>query len=378
MSVKRKLFWSNLLIFALPVTVYLVATYLGDAIVWDYLTRQTFYSLDHFRTAVRDVQQTYRVITVALVVVTFLIANYALSRGILKRIENSLAQLSEGLRQLRTGNRAYRVAEDADDEFVNVRSDFNSMASQLQSSVEQVEQNEKNRQELIAGISHDLRSPLTSIRAYAEGLLDGVPQTEEDKRQYLTTIRDKTADLQSLVNTLFLFSRVDMGYNADKPELIDIGRELRELCAAISQEYEEKGLSVTCSAECACEVFMDPDTLHRIVMNIVENSYKYKTGAHGRLDIALTEEREYVSMAFRDDGPGVPAEALPRLFEAFYRSDPSRNGKTSGSGLGLAIVARAVRNMGGVIIARNLAPHGLEIEVQLPKQEGRNVAHIDS
>ena len=111
----------------------------------------------------------------------------------------------------------------------------------------------------------------------------------------------------------------------------------------------------------------DPDTLHRIVTNIAENSSKY--GAQ-RLEIALWEESSFVAVRFSDDGPGVAQEALPHIFDAFYRADKARNEKIQGSGLGLAIVSRAVRNMKGRIIARNLQPHGLMLEIQLPRLEG--------
>ena len=113
---------------------------------------------------------------------------------------------------------------------------------------------------------------------------------------------------------------------------------------------------------------MDPDTLQRIVSNIAENSLKYKTAPRGRLDIALRETEDYVSLAFTDDGPGVDEEALPHVFDAFYRADPARSRSIGGSGLGLAIVSRAVRNMKGRILARNVQPHGLRLEIQLPRE----------
>lgn len=366
MSVKQKLFLSNIMMFSVPVLAYAVFSYIADRLSWQYLLDQTFYSFEQFRSVTESVQRVARICTVAALFVTLLLLNTLLSRGILKRIRDSLSQLSEGLRQLRQGNRSFRLQETDNDEFVTVRSDFNSMASQLQQSVERVEQNERNRKELLAGISHDLRSPLTSIRAYAEGLLDGVPRTEEDKMQYLTTIRDKTADLQKLVNKLFLFSRIDMGQNEDHPEKLDVAAELNELCSAIAPEYEDKGLHIVCSSEGEANVMADPDTIHRIVINIVENSCKYKLSEEGNLHIHTVANDKYVSIRFTDDGHGVAPEAIENIFDAFYRADPSRNGKISGSGLGLAIVSRAVRNMNGVIIARNVQPHGLELEIQLP------------
>ena len=226
----------------------------------------------------------------------------------------------------------------------------------------------------MAGISHDLRSPLTAIRAYTEGLLDGVAETEEDRKQYLGIIRDRARDLQTLVDQLFLFSRMDLGENLDHPERISLKQELSLLTEVLGPDYEKRGLDLTLDAPCEGRVMMDPDTLQRIVSNIAENSLKYKTAPRGRLDIALRETEDYVSLAFTDDGPGVDEEALPHVFDAFYRADPARS-RSIGSGLGLAIVSRAVRNMKGRILARNVQPHGLRLEIQLPRERKEKGQH---
>lgn len=369
MSVKKRLFWSHILMFALPVAAYWLISFAADRLTLAWLLRQSYASLEDFRRQVLQAQQVSRILIIAALVLTLLIADRFLSRGVLNKIRSSLDQLSLGLRKLQEGDLSCRLPEDANDEFSPVRADFNATAAQLQQSVARVQQNEKNRQELLAGISHDLRSPLTSIRAYADGLLDGVAQTPEAQTQYLTIIRDKTRDLQALVNKLFLFSRMDLGENADHPEPISLKEELELLCRTLAPEYAEKGLDISLSCEGEGRVTADPDTLHRILSNVAENSLKYKSSPRGRLDIALSETPRYVSLTLRDDGPGVPNEALPHLFDAFYRADPSRSGQIPGSGLGLAIVSRAVRNMNGRIIARNAEPHGLLLEIQLPRLE---------
>mgnify|MGYP003299390717 CR=1 FL=1 len=164
-----------------------------------------------------------------------------------------------------------------------------------------------------------------------------------------------------------VFSRMDLGRNEDHPEPVSLKAELTLLQEAFAPEYAEKGMGITFAAESEGRVLADPETLHRIVSNIAENSCKY--GAK-TLKIALREEPAFVAVTFTDDGPGVPQEALPYIFDAFYRADPARNEKIAGSGLGLAIVSRAVRNMGGRIIAKNLQPQGLMLEIQLPRTEG--------
>lgn len=367
MSVKKRLFWSHILMFALPILTYLLFSWMADRLSWLYLLQQRFSSMEDFRYHVHLTEQFSRYFTLGGLTITLVIVNRTLSRGVLKKIEGSLSQLSDGLRRLREGQLSYRLPVQQEDEFSAVRLDFNDAAARLEQLVEEQRQNEHNRQELLAGISHDLRSPLTAVRAYTEGLLDGVAQTEDSRRQYLTIIRDKTRDLQALVNKLFLFSRMDLGRNEDHPEPVTLREELLALCNVLAPEYAHKGMTVTLAAEDSPgRVLADPDTLHRVVTNIAENSCKYGASA---LEITLREQPSYLSVTFADNGPGVPQEALPHIFDAFYRADPARSAKTAGSGLGLAIVSRAVRNMGGRIIAKNLQPQGLMLEIQLPRLE---------
>lgn len=368
MSVKKRLFWSHILMFALPLAVYLLFSYLADRLSWLWLLQQRFTSMQDFRQQVQSTEQFSRWFTMLGLVATLLIVNRFLSRGVLKKIEGSLNELSQGLRRLQEGELSFRLPAGQADEFSAVRADFNATAQRLEQLVESERQSEKNRQELLAGISHDLRSPLTAIRAYTEGLLDGVARDEEARVHYLTTIRDKARELQALVNKLFLFSRMDLGHNEDHPEPVSLREELTLLCDTLAPEYAEKGMALAFSApeDVPGRVLADPDTLQRIVSNIAENSCKY--GAR-RLDVALREEPAFVSVTFTDDGPGVPQKALPHVFDAFYRADPARNEKIAGSGLGLAIVSRAVRNMKGRIVARNAQPHGFLLEIQLPRTE---------
>ena len=367
MSVKKRLFWSHILMFALPLLAYLLFSLLADRLSWLWLLQQRFVSMQDFQRQVHRTELVSRWFTLAGLVGTLIIVNRFVSRGVLKKIEGSMNELSAGLRHLREGELDFRLPDRQADEFSAVRADFNATAQRLQQLVESERQSEKNRQELLAGISHDLRSPLTAIRAYAEGLLDGVAQNDESRNQYLTIIRDKARDLQGLVNKLFLFSRMDLGRNEDHPEPVALKAELTLLKESLAPEYAEKGMTITLAAEGEGRVMADPETLQRIVSNIAENSCKY--GAK-HLNIALREESSFVAVTFTDDGPGVPQEALPHIFDAFYRADPARNEKITGSGLGLAIVSRAVRNMKGRIIARNAQPNGLMLEIQLPRTEG--------
>ncbi len=374
MSVKKRLFWSYILMFALPLAAFLLVSVAADRLSWIWLLQQRFTSMEDFQQQVRLAGQVSRLFTLLALVGTLLAVNRLLSRGVLRTIERSLEELSEGLRRLREGELSFRLPAGTRDEFSAVRADFNAAAGRLEQLVEQERLSDQNRRELLAGISHDLRSPLTAIRAYAEGLLDGVAVTPESQKQYLTIIRDKTRAIQGLVNQLFLFSRMDLGQNQDQPEPVSLGEELEGLLTVLSPEYAGQGLTLRLGHTGGGRVLADPETLSRVVSNIAENSRKYGATC---LDITLREQEAFVEADFADNGPGVPQEALPHIFDAFYRADPARSDSSSGSGLGLAIVSRAVRNMRGRIIAANRPEGGLLIRIQLPKWEDTDGTHSD-
>jgi signal transduction histidine kinase len=309
------------------------------------------------------------IILAAAIFLSILLTNRFLTRFVFQKIEGPLDILMNGVKQISEGNLEYRIEYGSQDEFAPICEDFNEMAARLKASVEQLQQHEQSRKELLVGVSHDLRSPLTSIRAYVEGLLDGVAKTPEAQRRYLETIKNKAKDIDRMLAKLFLFSKMELGEYSDNPELLQLDDEVRQLVRALGPEYEENGLILSTGSLVPATVLVDPDQLRRVLSNIMENSLKYKTKATGNLNISLLEENGGYRLSLRDDGPGVSRDALPHLFEVFYRSDPSRQNPNRGSGLGLAIAANAVHRMNGTIQAKSGENGGLEIVIWLPKSE---------
>ena len=321
----------------------------------------------------------YRTLKIVLVILAFilmfailisiLITNRFLTKFVFQKIEHPLDILSDGVRQISDGNLEHRIVYECQDEFAPICADFNEMAARLKASVELTKQHEQSRKELLAGISHDLRSPLTSIRAYVEGLLDGIAKTPENQKGYLEIIKNKAEDIDRMLSKIFLFSKMELGEYPDNPEILRLDDEVRQFIRALGTEYEEKGLILSANALVPATVLADPDQLRRVLTNIMENSAKYKTKFTGTLTISLREDKGGYRLSLCDDGPGVPKEALSHLFEVFYRSDPSRQNPHRGSGLGLAIAANAILRMKGTIEAKTGKNGGLEIVIWLPKAE---------
>lgn len=324
-------------------------------------TYQSVRSYANLKTAVL-----FSAIVIAFTIfVSILVTNRFLTKFVIGRIEEPLDILANGVHELRDGKLDYRIEYGRQDEFTPVCEDFNEMAQQLKDSVEKIRQQERSRKELIAGISHDIRSPLTSIQAYVEGLIDGVAGTPQKQQRYLRTIKQKAEELEQIVSQLFLFSKMELGEYVEHPCLVKLDEAIRRMVEGIQEEYKEKGLEITMELE-AVTVWADSVQLERVIGNILGNSLKYKKKEIGHAHIKLEETGQTCRLSVSDDGMGVPEEAIPHLFEVFYRSDPSRQHPAKGSGLGLAIVANIVGRMNGTVAAKNGEDGGLEISMTFP------------
>ncbi|MCL2559312.1 MAG: HAMP domain-containing histidine kinase [Turicibacter sp.] len=325
------------------------------------------------RLAVFSEQTILNVLVIIILVVFVFLTNHFLMRFVFKPILTSLNVLTEGVHEISVGNLGYRLKHDMGNEFDDVGVDFNEMALQLQEMVEQRKVAEKNRKELIAGISHDLRTPLTSIRTYAEGIELGMAITPEKQAQYLNTIKQKTIDIEHIINQLFLFSKLDIGEFPMRLEKQPIDKWLLDFVQAVREEYSEKGLRVELRENTAFEhVLADSVQLKNVLINLLENSVKYGNKQNGQLIIEAMHKNDHVNITLTDNGPGVSEEDLVHLFDVFYRSDKARTNPGGGSGLGLAISAKMIERMGGVISARNADNGGLQIEINLPVVKGES------
>jgi len=301
-------------------------------------------------------------------ILLFSIFNSIITHRMIKKIIKPLDVLGNGVRQIQANNFSHRIEYNVDDEFRPVCETFNKMAAQLEASAVQRLKDEANRRELLAGISHDLRTPLTTINGYLDGLESGVASTPEKRTKYFNTIKNNSANMKHIIEQLFLFSKLDMDEFPFTPQSFNITRAIVDMTEELIEEYAKQGLTitVTCGSE---KIFINADVSHirRVVLNILSNSAKYKKSQTARMEINISADNGFVLLKFTDDGPGVDPEALADLFNVFYRADPSRNKK--GSGLGLAISAKIIERSGGCIHAENADTGGLAIIIRLPITE---------
>ena len=318
---------------------------------------------DYRRAMFNDMLRSF---VIAAVMVTLM--SLYLTRFVFKRILRALGILTDGVRQIRDGNLDYRIRYPDSDEFTPVCDDFNQMAGHLMAAAETKARDEQSRRELIAGISHDLRTPLTSIKAYIEGLEQGIAATPEARKRYIDTIKNKAGDLEHIIEQLFLFSKLDTGGSPYRIERADLGAVVSEVVSGISGEYGERGLDIqTRISDTDLFVNMDAMQTRYVLINIFENSLKYKHKERGRVIVEARRDGGEAALSATDDGPGVPEDALPKLMDLFYTNDGARSNPGKGSGLGLAIVAKIIKQFGGKITADNAPGGGLKIEIRLPE-----------
>ena len=296
-------------------------------------------------------------------ILTILFTNIHLTRELFSHISGPLEELVEGVERIHSGDLEHPIGYTEPDEFKAACDAVDMMAARLKASLEDEQRRQQSSKELIAGMSHDLKSPLTSIRAYTEALLEGLADTPEAHRKYLGTILGKEGEMEHMVARLMEFSRLELSEYPAQSESLELKSELARIVSDMTPEadIDLSGISNT-------RVRADRGQLRRIVENVVGNSVKY---CPGRARVELSSQRlgSFVRIKFSDNGPGVPAEALPKLFDLFYRADPARAKPGSGSGLGLAIVKRAAGQMGGRVFVENGESGGLCIVIDLPGGE---------
>jgi signal transduction histidine kinase len=303
-----------------------------------------------------------------ILVLTNGLLTYIVSRSIIK----PLRSLKRAAEQIREGNLENEVYPYARDEIGELSVAFEQMRRRLKASVELQLQYEDNRKELLSNISHDLKTPVTSIKGYVEGIMDGVAGPEKlDK--YLQTIYNKTVDMDRMIDELFLFSKLDLGklpFNFEEIELIPF---LEDLTEEAQFDMDKKGVSLTLDQEGVnrtLKVKADREKLKRVLTNIWDNAVKYADKEHTVIRIALKERPNDILLEIEDNGQGISAEALPMIFDRFYRADPSRNTSTGGSGLGLAIAKQIIVEHGGTIHAESEEGRGTRMIVTMPKAAG--------
>ncbi len=300
-----------------------------------------------------------------LLVVTLGFLNYVVSRSIIKPI----TMLKHGIERMKAGDLNFQLHTCSNDEVGQLTQSFEEMRKKLKESIEIQVQYEENRKELLSNISHDLKTPITSIIGYVEGIRDGVANTPEKVDKYLTTVYTKAKDLNAIIDELFLFSKLDLQREPFTFESVDLLQYLKDYIEELHLDLGDQGIEVLFSSSRTHPSYVkaDRDKLKRVLSNLVNNSVKYMDKESKQIIISLLDEESTVTVQVTDNGSGISSTALPFIFERFYRVEQSRNKRTGGSGLGLAIAKQIIQGHGGSISAVSEIGEGTTVFFSLLK-----------
>lgn len=286
---------------------------------------------------------------IAILIITAVLLTRWLEKGIFKPIN----ELNYAMGQIRDGNLEYTMSTQEDGEIGQLYKNYEDMRLRLKDSADEKLEHEKQNRELISNISHDLKTPITSIKGYVEGIMDGVANTPEKQQKYIRTIYNKANDMDRLINELTLYSRMEndrIPYNFRKLNVSDYFGDCVE---ELGMDLEAQGIKLNYTNMISPNTIIvaDPEQMKRVINNIVSNSVKYMDKPDGHIDFRILDEHDSVRIEIEDNGKGIAPKDIPKIFDRFYRTDSSRHSPQSGSGIGLSIVKKIIEDHGGYIWA---------------------------
>jgi signal transduction histidine kinase len=306
--------------------------------------------------------------TIALVFI-LIFTGLLLIRWFSRSIFNPVSELNIAMGRIRDGNFDFALRTDMGGEIGDLYRNYEDMRLRLKESAEDSLNRDMASRELVSNISHDLKTPITAIIGYVEGILDGVADTSEKMDKYIRTIYVKAGDLNQLIDELTIYSGVDnnqIPYNFHRLNICDYFRDCVE---EVGLYLEEKKIRLEYTNLIPADTFViaDPEQIKRVVSNIIDNSVKYMDKTYGRVAITLSLENDSIRVDIGDNGKGIAAKDIPKIFDRFYRTDSSRNSSTGGSGIGLSISKKIVEAHGGYIGASSTEGEGTNIHFVIPK-----------
>ena len=293
-------------------------------------------------------------------VITLIITSAIITAWLNRDIYKPLKELSVAMRHISVGDFDYHMDGGRGDEIGLLFDNYEQMRLQLKESEDEKAQNEKKSKELVSNISHDLKTPITSIKGYVEGIMDGVANTPEKMDKYIKTIYNKANDMDRLINELTTYSGIDSNKIPYHFTILNVSDYFSDCVEEVGLDLEAKNIHLDFTNLIPADTFVvaDPEQLKKVINNIISNSVKYMGHENGEIDIRLLDEGESVKIEIEDDGKGIASKDIGNIFERFYRTDSSRNYLQGGSGIGLSIVKKIIEDHGGYVWATSKEGEG--------------------
>lgn len=277
----------------------------------------------------------------------------AVGLWIYRSIAAPMVKLKKATQNIKEGNLDFVLDVEGDDEFSELCQDFEEMRRRLKESAEEKVLLDKENKELISNISHDLKTPITAVKGYVEGIMDGVADTPEKMDRYVRTIYNKTNEMDHLINELTFYSKIDTNripYTFSKLNVEDYFSDCAE---EIRLELETRGIELVYAnyVDKNVIVIADGEQIRRVIHNLISNAIKYMDKPRGIIQIRIKDVGDFIQVEVEDNGKGIGSKDLAYIFDRFYRTDVSRNSSKGGSGIGLSIVKKILEDHGGKVWA---------------------------
>ena len=301
-------------------------------------------------------QESLQIMTKDLLVTAFIIlvfTSVSVGLWIYRSIAAPLVKLRKATQNIKEGNLDFVLEVEGADEFSELCRDFEEMRRRLKESAEEKVVLDKENKELISNISHDLKTPITAVKGYVEGIMDGVADTPEKMDRYVRIIYNKTNEMDHLINELTFYSKIDTNRIPYVFSKLNVDDYFADCAEEVGLELETRGIQLFYANYVDKDVLViaDGEQIRRVIYNIVSNAIKYMDKEKGVIQIRVKDVGDFIQVEIEDNGKGIAAKDLPNIFDRFYRTDVSRNSSKGGSGVGLSIVRKILEDHGGKVWA---------------------------
>ncbi|MGF0019974.1 HAMP domain-containing sensor histidine kinase [Sporofaciens sp. SGI.106] len=320
--------------------------------------------------AIPEIQE-FAVDIIGVVIFVLVLTACVLIFWIYRGVVQPIAKIQEGVKSIKEGNLDFEMKPEKDDELGRLCQDFEEMRKRLKESAEEKMVFDKENRELISNISHDLKTPVTTIKGYAEGIMDGVADTPEKMDKYIRTIYNKASEMDTLINELTFYSKIDTNRIPYNFNTISVNAYFDDCAEEVALELESRNVEFGYFnyVEGDVKVIADAEQIKRVINNIINNSVKYMDKPKGKINLRVKDVGDFIQVELEDNGKGIAARDLTNIFDRFYRTDASRNSSKGGSGIGLSIVKKIIEEHGGKIWATSREGTGTTMYFVLRKYQ---------
>ena len=357
-TLKRKLLIICLSMVLFPILLLVLSFYLLKML----LTNSTSLEMSMVFANPLIVEEIVKDMLFVIIVILVLMA-FCMHKFILKELIAPINDLNHGMRHIKDGNFDFQLTTKYSGEIGTCFENYEQMRMCLKETAQFEVENEQKNRELISNISHDLKTPITAIKGYVEGIMDGIADTPEKMDRYIKTIYNKANDMDRLINELTLYSGIDSNRIPYHFHRLNVNEYFGDCVEEVGLDLKSKDIEFNFYNLVSpdTKIIADPEQIRRVVNNIISNSVKYmdkQSGEKGLIELRILDQIDSIHIEIEDNGKGIAQKDLPRIFERFYRTDASRNSKQGGSGIGLSIVKKIVEDHGGYIWATSKEGEG--------------------